>query len=196
MNTLALPSAQQRKQRKLVLKLAAYTVGMLAFGAAMPLMYDFICSVAGVKTDYNRIDAAQAADTEKSTVSNRIVTLDFIATSSAGMPWEFKAITKRLDVRIGEISKAVYYVKNKSNETIVGQAVALISPAWAGEYLDKIECFCFTQQTLAPGESKEMPVRFMIKKELPPEVHAMVLSYTFMNTDHDSTQIHGGVVPL
>jgi cytochrome c oxidase assembly protein subunit 11 len=195
LNTLALP-VQQRKQRKLILKLVVYTMGMLAFGAAMPQMYDFICSVAGVKTEYNRIDATQAASTEKSTASTRVVSLDFLATSNSGMPWEFKSITKHSDIRIGEINKAVYYVRNKSNETIVGQAVAIVSPAWAGEYLDKIECFCFTEQTLAPGESKEMPVRFMVRKDLPPEVHAMVLSYTFMNTDPDSTQLHGGIRPL
>jgi cytochrome c oxidase assembly protein subunit 11 len=110
------------------------------------------------------------------------------------MPWEFKALTRKVELRPGEMGEATFYVRNKSNDRIVGQAVPIVVPAWAGEYLNKVECFCFQHQPLAPGEEREMPVRFVVSAELPKEVNAMTLAYTFMNTDHESSGKYGGVV--
>ncbi len=184
-------TAKYSKNRKLVLGLATVVLGMTGFGFAMVPLYKIICEITGIKTDPKQISENEAAS---KTVDDRWVTVEFVANVNTGMPWEFKSITKKVKVRPGQMGKAMFYARNKTNETIIGQAVPTVSPGWAGKYFNKVECFCFNQQTLKPGEGKEMPLRYLVDPELPEYVHALTLSYTFMNTDKSSNQKYGGVI--
>ena len=92
-------------------------------------------------------------------------------------------MTKGLDVKVGEVQDAVFYVKNYSNRPIVGMATFNVTPPRAGFHFKKTECFCFTQQVLQPGEEKEMLVRFMLDAEMPNDVHELTLSYTFFDNE-------------
>jgi cytochrome c oxidase assembly protein subunit 11 len=99
------------------------------------------------------------------------------------LPWEFKPITKGLDVKVGEVQDAYFYVKNYSDRPITGMATFNVTPPRAGFHFKKTECFCFTKQVLQPGEEKEMQVRFLLDSEMPEDVLELTLSYTFFDND-------------
>lgn len=183
-------TAIQKNHKKLVGKLFMVVFAMTGFGFAMVPLYDFICEVTGSRTKTGRVSLNEVSGKIE---SDRFVRVEFLATSNAGLPWEFKSLTNYVRVRPGEIGAASYYARNKSGETIVGQAVPAVSPSWAGKYLKKVECFCFKNQTLEPGQEKEMPIRFVVDPKLPSHVKVLTLSYTFMNTAHASTKKYGGV---
>jgi len=113
----------------------------------------------------------------------RSITVQFDSTNNADLPWEFYPLTKTVTVHPGEIKDIVYFAKNKSDKTIVAQAIPGITPWQATAYFNKTECFCFKQQTLKAGESREMPLRFIIDTHLPEDLNTITLSYTFMDTD-------------
>jgi cytochrome c oxidase assembly protein subunit 11 len=95
------------------------------------------------------------------------------------MPWKFWVENGKLEVHPGQINEAVFIASNQTNQTMTGQAIPSVAPGEASLYFKKIECFCFTQQTLGPGESKRMPVKFVVKPEMPDNIHMLTLSYTF-----------------
>lgn len=95
------------------------------------------------------------------------------------MPWSFRVENSKLQVHPGEINEAVFIASNQTNQTMTGQAIPSVAPEVASMYFKKIECFCFTQQTLGPGESKRMPVKFVVKPEMPDNIRMLTLSYTF-----------------
>ena len=97
------------------------------------------------------------------------------------MPWEFRPRTAKVQVNPGRAYVASYVAQNHASRAMIGQAVPSVAPAKAAKYLKKTECFCFDQQRLAAGESKEMPVRFIIDPALPQELTTISLSYTFFD---------------
>ena len=105
--------------------------------------------------------------------------MQFLGQVNRGLPWEFRPTEYSLKVRPGEIHTTSYYVRNRSDYAVTGQATPSVSPGRAAGYLKKIECFCFTQQELQAGEAMQMPVRFMVTGELPEDVKTLSLSYTF-----------------
>ena len=119
----------------------------------------------------------------------RIITVEFDANVNAGLPWEFKPMTRRVKVHPGEVTQVSYFAKNISNRTIVGQAVPGVSPNYASKYFSKTECFCFSNQTFGPGQSREMPLRFIVDPDLPKRVKTLTLSYTFFDTGLDASQV-------
>jgi len=110
------------------------------------------------------------------------VEVTFTSHSHTSLPWEFKPLTNALDVKVGAIQDAVFYVKNYSNKPITGMATFNVTPARAGFHFKKTECFCFSEQVLQPGEEKEMAVRFLLDSDMPDDVHELTLSYTFFDT--------------
>jgi cytochrome c oxidase assembly protein subunit 11 len=100
-----------------------------------------------------------------------------------GLPWEISPQIARLDVHPGELHQVMYRVRNISNEPIVAQAVPSVSPGVAATSFSKLDCFCFTQQALAPGETKELPLLFTVKPDIDKGVHTITLAYAFFNTD-------------
>lgn len=157
-------------------------VGMFGFGFAMVPLYDILCSVTGLNgSTTGRI---QETDLLTSMVDkNRTITVQFDSTKNADLPWEFYPMVNTVQVHPGEIKEVIYFVKNNSDTAIIAQAIPGITPWQATAYFNKTECFCFTQQTLQPGESKEMPLIFIVDTQLPKDLNTITLSYTFMDTD-------------
>ena len=164
--------------KRLVRRLMLVVVGMFGFGFAMVPLYNVFCQVTGIngKTG-GAVDAevvlAEIVDKE------RVVTVEFVSAVNAGLPWEFRPVVKKMQVHPGEMNEALYFARNQSNHTVVGQAIPSVAPGLAAKHFKKVECFCFTQQTLGPREERDMPVRFVIDPELPLEVATVTLSYTF-----------------
>jgi len=168
-----------KANRRLIALLAVVTVGMFGFGFALVPLYNVFCAITGLNGKTARIDAdavmAAVVDTD------RLITVEFVTTVDAALPWEFRSIVKKMQVHPGELSEARFYARNLADRAIVGQAIPSVSPGQAGKYFSKTECFCFTQQTLQAGEEQEMPVRFIVDPALPEHVRTITLSYTFFN---------------
>jgi cytochrome c oxidase assembly protein subunit 11 len=136
-----------------------------------------LCEVAGLQTasaEVARANALPAADVA------RPVTVRFDTNVPADLPWEFTASVPRVEVRTGVATEMTFHVRNRSGEPIVGRAIPTIVPWQAAQHFIKTECFCFQDQALAPGESRELTVRFMVSPKLPDEIDALTLSYTFL----------------
>jgi len=120
----------------------------------------------------------------KSEVSNtqvdksRWVTLEFDA-NTHGMPWQFAPVQRSVRVHPGEMTQVAFEIRNTSASTLVGQAIPSYGPKHGAAFVKKLECFCFKQQTLAAGETRLMPVQFVIDPALPASLNTLTLSYTF-----------------
>lgn len=187
---MSAPRNTARANRRLAVTLGIVTVAMFGFGYALAPMYDLMCQAFGFNGKTGRTDAqavaAQPVDT------SRTVTVEFTGLATTGLPWEFRPLTKKLEVHPGEVKEVKYFVRNTTNETITGQAVPSVAPGLTAGHFKKIECFCFSQQTLKPGEVREMPVRFVVEPGLDPKVQTVTLSYTFFNTDKIQAARFGG----
>lgn len=165
--------------RRLGRRLALGALLMFGFGYAMVPIYRVICEVTGFNGTTTRIDGdtarAQRVDNE------RLVTVEFLAATSADLAWEFRPDVESVQVRPGQMVLATYSARNISSRPIVGHAVPSVTPAAAAPYFHKVECFCFTQQPLAPGQSKTLPLQFLVDANLPREIVTLTLSYTFFN---------------
>lgn len=163
---------------KLVFKLLFAVVGMFGFGFALVPLYDVFCEIAGIngKTSSTAYQAVEVAvDT------SRTVTVQFVASNNAEMDWQFGPNQNKVTVHPGEARNVSYFAKNPADHTITAQAIPSVSPGRAAAYLHKTECFCFNQQTLAAGESLDMPIRFFIDQDLPKDIHTITLSYTIFD---------------
>ncbi len=145
--------------------------------AAVPF-YRIFCQVTGYSGTPMR--AEKAPDT----VSDRTVAIRFDANVTPGMPWDFQPVQRTMVVRLGETALAVYRAHNASDKTIKGTASFNVSPDAAGAFFSKIACFCFTEQTLSPGESVDMPVSFFVDPSIAEDrdahvIREITLSYTF-----------------
>jgi len=159
-------------------------VGVIAFMtgltfAAVPL-YRLFCE----KTGYDGTPVLAQGATAMNRAINRTVTVSFTGDLNAGMPWKFYPKQRSIDVKVGETYLAYFVAENVSNQPITGRATFGVSPEPWGPYFVKIQCFCFTQQTLKPGERVEMPVTFyldpaMAKDHLLDRMSDVTLSYTF-----------------
>lgn len=179
-----------RANRRLAVKLGIVTLAMFGFGYALAPMYDLMCQAFGLNGKTGRTEARAAAVTPVD--MSRTVTVEFTGLATTGLPWEFKPMTRKLDVHPGETREVKYWVRNTSNETITGQAVPSVAPGLTAAHFKKIECFCFSRQTLQPGEAREMPVRFVVEPGLDRGVQTITLSYTFFNTDKAQAKRYGG----
>ena len=173
---------QKRLNRNMLIKLAVFVGVMGCFAYAMVPMYKTICEVLGVNV-VARNDADSNAYGSKSVPANtqvdraRNVTVEFDA--NARGPWEFHPAQSSLVVHPGEMNTVMYEFKNTQARTMTAQAIPSYAPGVAAAHFTKVECFCFTQHTLAPGESKTWPVVFYVDSKLPKDVRTITLSYTF-----------------
>lgn len=189
---------QARRNKITTRKLVLIAIGMVGFSYALVPLYNLVCDITGIGGKSGRIEKEQAL-AQRPDIS-REITVQFDANVNADLPWEFKPLTRIVKVHPGEVAQVSYYAKNMSAETITGQAVPSVTPFRAAKYFNKTECFCFTQQTFAAGEGRDMPLRFIIDPDLPKDVRTITLSYTFFNTQQggvkeDSGQ-HAGVTAL
>ena len=163
--------------RSLTGKLLLLAVAMFGFGYMLVPLYDVFCEITGLNGKTGRIDeAAIAARYEPDT--DRLVTVQFVANHNLGMPWEFGPVEHTMRVHPGKVYVTAYTARNPTSRDMVGQAVPSVAPGKASRYFNKTECFCFDNQPLAAGETKEMPVRFIVDPNLPRSVTTLTLAYT------------------
>ncbi|HEX8961878.1 MAG TPA: cytochrome c oxidase assembly protein [Rhodocyclaceae bacterium] len=164
--------------RRLARRLAAVAITMIAFGFLLVPLYRVYCKVTGENdTSLRRVTLGDAA--KQQVDKQRWVTVEFVATTSGTLPWEFSPEQPRLRVHPGDMVLTRFHARNLANRPIIGQAIPTIAPAEAAEHFHKIECFCFRHQPLAPGEAKEMPLEFQVDPQLPADVTTLTLAYTF-----------------
>jgi cytochrome c oxidase assembly protein subunit 11 len=170
----------QRDNRALLGKLAVVALLMFGFGYAMVPMYKSICEALGINvlSLSERQAGADLADGRNTQVDrSRTISVEFDA--NARGPWEFKPAQRSLQVHPGELTTVMYEFRNVQNRTMAAQAFPSYAPKQASAHFNKLECFCFNEYTLAPGESKRWPVVFVIDPRLPRDVTTITLSYTF-----------------
>jgi cytochrome c oxidase assembly protein subunit 11 len=171
----------KRENFKMFGKLGVIVLGMFCFGYALVPIYKAICEMTGINVlalGERQIPGATAATPANTQVDlSRTITVEFDA--NARGPWHFRPAQSSLQVHPGELVTVVYEFQNVQDRTMSAQAIPSYAPAQAGAYFNKLECFCFSQYTLAPGEKKSWPVAFVIDPKLSRDVKTITLSYTF-----------------
>jgi cytochrome c oxidase assembly protein subunit 11 len=181
----------RRRNRRLLGKLLVVVGAMFGFGYALVPMYNAICDALGInvltlseqRTATGSWSKSKAVNTQVDT--SRTITVEFDANSRG--PWDFKPEKRSVQVHPGELTTVMYEFKNVQNRTMAAQAIPSYAPMQASPHFNKLECFCFNEYTLAPGESKRWPVVFVIDPKLPRDVTTITLSYTFFEV--------GGKIP-
>ena len=162
-----------RRNRALLGKLGVIVVAMFGFGYALVPLYEKICEVTGLR-DIDRADTAINTQVD----ATRLVRVVF-DTNLHDMPWKFRALQFSADVHPGAVTQVEFEVVNTTRHPVTGQAIPSYGPRNAAQYFRKLDCFCFAQQTLAAGETRRMPVVFVIDPALPKDLGTITLSYTF-----------------
>ena len=167
---------------KTVVQLASVVVTMGALAWASVPFYDWFCRVTGFG------GVTQVAETGSDTVLDREITVRFDGNVEKGMAWEFKPMERTMTMKIGEDGLAFYEAYNPTDKPIAGQASYNVTPYEAGGFFNKVQCFCFTEQVLMPGERVEMPVNFFVDPEIATDrdakyIKEITLSYTFYEID-------------
>lgn len=189
MDTTVTKLPGMHSNRSLVLRLLVVVAAAFAFGFALVPLYDVLCNVTGLNgktkpgsVGIGGIQSLQSLPAPASRIDlSRVITVEFTGTVMPGLPWEMRPLTNSLDLHPGEMHQAKFLVRNRSDQTIVGQAVPSVSPGQAAQHFEKLDCFCFSQQTLAPGETKELPLTFIVKREIDDQIRTVTLSYAFFN---------------
>ena len=162
-------------------KLAVITVAMFAFGYALVPLYNAICEMTGINVlalgERNIPGAIEAQPVNTQIDSSRTITVEFDANSRG--PWEFKPAQRSLQVHPGELATVMYEFQNVQGRRMSAQAIPSYAPQQAAAHFNKLQCFCFNQYTLEPGEKKSWPVVFVIDPKLSHDVKTITLSYTF-----------------
>jgi cytochrome c oxidase assembly protein subunit 11 len=171
----------QRENFLMVRKLAVVTVLMFAFGYALVPLYKAICEMTGINVlalgeqALKGISPSLPENTQVDT--SRTITIEFDANSRG--PWDFKPGQRSVEVHPGELTTVMYEFQNTQNRRMSAQAIPSYAPQQASAHFNKLECFCFNQYTLEPGEKKSWPVAFVIDPKLSKDVKTITLSYTF-----------------
>jgi cytochrome c oxidase assembly protein subunit 11 len=187
-STLLTRRLLESSNRRMLGKLVVVAAAMFGFGYALVPMYKAICDALGVNIlSLGEGRSAQQIDAAKNTQvdTSRSVTIEFDA--NARGPWEFKPASNSVQVHPGQLATVIYEFRNVQNRTMVAQAIPSYAPHQAASHFNKLECFCFAEHRLKPGESKQWPVTFVIDPKLPKDVTTVTLSYTFFEV--------GGKVP-
>jgi cytochrome c oxidase assembly protein subunit 11 len=184
-----------KESRKKNLRVLALTGVLLGASTALvvnsPALYRLYCALSGYGGTVNRVVGKELAP---ATAQNDTVTVTFDANIAPGLPWEFRPMQRKVEARLGQPTKIYYYAKNNSDQTIVARATFNVTPYAAAAYFFKIQCFCFTNEKLAPGESVKMPVELYVDEQLAKDldtrdIHNITLSYTFYRQKNPSDEV-------
>lgn len=183
-NSAAEKARDQRSNRIVALSCASFFVAMIGVAYAAVPLYQMFCQVTGYGGTTQRVE--QMSDT----ILDQTVKVRFDANVSGGLPWDFKPVQREVTVRIGETTIINYEAKNISDRPTAGRATFNVSPDLTGSYFNKVQCFCFTDTTLAAGETMEMPVMFFVDPDIVKEkdlkgLKTITLSYTFFPLDKE-----------
>jgi len=167
----------EKNKRSLII-MSFVVIAMFGFGYALVPLYNVLCKAIGIngKTG-GRVVYSSHTKIDK----NRDVVVEFLSTNNALIPWEFRAVQKKVKLHPGELTKVAYYAKNNSDHAMTIQAIPSVTPSQAAKYLKKTECFCFTRQTLQAGEEKALPMIFHIDPALPKKYNTVSISYTIFD---------------
>ena len=160
-------------------RLALVVLAMFGFGYALVPLYDVLCEITGLG---GRTGVVAAGSLDGGVDTSRTVKVQFLGTVNSRLPWEFRPNVASMEVHPGQVYETSYFARNLSETATVGQARPSVAPSVASLHFNKTECFCFVEQEFAPGEARDMPVRFVLSRELPAEIATVTLSYTFFNS--------------
>ncbi|MBL8520581.1 MAG: cytochrome c oxidase assembly protein [Betaproteobacteria bacterium] len=172
---------QQGEARRTLYKLLLIVPVMLVFCASMVPLYKQICQVLG-------ISASLATTTNTQVDASRNIRVDFDANLNRGFSWRFEPVEKFVSVHPGAVVTVNYRVTNMAPHATTGRAVPSFGPIEAGQYFQKVSCFCFSNQTLQAGETRDMPVTFYLDNKMPKDVEAIALSYTFFDVTNEKNR--------
>jgi cytochrome c oxidase assembly protein subunit 11 len=175
----------KQKNTRLVQILTLVVVGMFGFGFALVPLYDVLCDLTGIN---GKADTVAVDEIPYKIDMSREINVELLTSLNEAMPLEFHTETKQLKIHPGEYHTVNFYAENKTDKTLIAQAIPSFSPGAVAKYFNKIECFCFKQQAFKPGESKVMPMRFVVKPDLPKDFKTITLSYTFF--DNTKAAVH------
>ncbi len=177
----------QSEKRKLAAKLVLLAAGMFGFGYLLVPLYDVFCEITGIGTRTGTPVAATL--TNEAPDTNRIVTVEFVATLNQYAPWEFRPERTSIEVTPGKYYDTTYFARNLVDKVRTARAVPSVAPGTANKYFKKVECFCFTAQKFAPGEGRDMGLRFMVDPDLPKHIDRVTLSYTFFDNSQVALEV-------
>jgi cytochrome c oxidase assembly protein subunit 11 len=174
------PFDRDRRNRRTLVAMAGIGLAMLALGFASVPLYRIFCQTTGFGGTTQRA----AADVKLTPVAGRTMSIRFDSNVQPGMPWEFRPEHRTDTVTVGARDMAIFIAKNLSDKPVTGTASFNVTPTQAGAYFTKIQCFCFTQQTLQPGEEVRMPVIYYVDPKIlqdpdNKDTQQITLSYTF-----------------
>lgn len=183
----ARPRGGADANQQMLVKLLVVAVMMFGFGYAMVPFYRAICDALGL----NSVIKADTVAENTQVDTGRTLTIELDANLRNDLPWTFSAVEKSVRVHPGALTQVTYEIRNRSDRSVTGQAIPSYGPQVAGRHFRKLDCFCFTQQTLAPGEVRRMPVVFVIDGAMPADVNTITLSYTFFEVEGKSKGTKG-----
>ena len=170
---------QQTSNKRTIAKLGLIVVGMFGFAFALVPLYDLFCEITGLNGKTGGPYTYDAATVQPD--RSRLVKVNFVTNTNGGMPWKFWSEKGGVRVHPGELKEVNFYVTNTTDRVMVGKAVPSLVPIAATDFFHKTECFCFERQVLQPGETMEMPMRFIVGPELPRNVESLSLSYALFD---------------
>ena len=173
--------------KKTIRTLCFAVLGMFTFSFALVPLYNVFCEVTGLN---GKIELRATNDTNIEIENGRDVSIQFVSHNNEEMPWTFKPSEDSIKIKTGKYHTATFYVKNPTDRTMIAQAIPSVAPSNAASHLKKLECFCFEEQELAPGEDALLPVRLIFDDKLPSAINSVVLSYTIFDvTDYDDIEL-------
>ncbi len=172
------PDELKQANRKTVRRLLLVIAGMFGFVFALVPLYNVFCDITGLngKTSGER---AEVVNFEPDL--SRTVTVEFVASVNESMPWDFRPTVARMEIHPGQMYRTAFFARNRTQHEMVGQAIPSVTPGVAALHFKKTECFCFTEQRFEANEEREMPLLFMVDRDLPEDVHVVTLAYTFFD---------------
>ena len=173
--------------KKTIKTLCFAVLGMFTFSFALVPLYNVFCEVTGLN---GKIELKATKETDIEIENGRDLSVQFVSHNNEQMPWAFKPSEDSIKIKTGKYHTTTFYVKNTTNKLMTAQAIPSVAPSNAAAHLKKLECFCFEQQELAPGEEAFLPVRLIFDDALPRSIKSVVLSYTIFDvTNYDKVQL-------
>ena len=173
--------------KKTIRTLCFAVLGMFTFSFALVPLYNVFCEVTGLN---GKIELRATNDTNIEIENGRDVSIQFVSHNNEEMPWTFEPSEDSIKIKTGKYHTATFYVKNPTDRTMIAQAIPSVAPSNAASHLKKLECFCFEEQELAPGEDALLPVRLIFDDKLPSAINSVVLSYTIFDvTNYDDIEL-------
>jgi cytochrome c oxidase assembly protein subunit 11 len=186
-------ASQQQRNLRVLMVLVGVVAGMTGLAYASVPLYRLFCQATGFG------GTPQRASVAPSEISDRVIRVTFTADVARGLGWRFQPMQRHMELKVGENKLAFYAAENRESKPVTGRATFNVSPDIFGPYFSKIECFCFTEQTLQPGQRVEMPVSFFIDPSVLNDpklkkINDITLSYTFFRADDGATERKVGQV--